>query len=663
MNFINKTLCTTALTCALIPSYSYGYYNGENFNNFSYNQGIVQGITSIKTGADTQILNISENNFATKLQRIVTPLPTTTIPVLVTLPDHATGLVIRRLDGNNLVFIYNDPYGYDLPKTLKDAIQGIPNSTLLNLKARIQNDNTNCGPLTIKTLEQIYNHGQLTSIEELRTLVSAIDVTELRKQDLLALVNAPDTAKNRQTKAFYDEYQKIQAALGEKEGDYNMADLEEALKNAKLLIQPVREQAAINRALSEAEKASILAKREKATQEDLSKALSALTPAIPAQSREVSPTTIASDLDKGIAALEQAAAIPSTDSATIQKTEELEDAVVASLALQANNAKTAKEMPAMFSDDQASSEAMSMSSKAATDANRVRIAPAYTAVASGDESPIRRGAWVKGSLTRAEQKEHDKISAYNLSQTAASIGFDIGEDYVLGASYTLVNSEIKGKRFNKKDDVSTHIGSIYGSANFDNNIVTTGQIYYGISNIKKKRDASAKSKSVVTAKTKGKLFGGNVALGYNFRPEATNISILPMVGISYDKVTINAYSEKGAILARKKTDKRTESKAEGFAKLTLASSHKMDDAKTLTGEVHGQFNYLFTHKDSGAKGMLTKNQAFALKAPKAAKNSFGFGGSLTLNSNDQFEFALGYDYGMARKFHSHTGSLSAKVNF
>ena len=79
--------------------------------------------------------------------------------------------------------------------------------------------------------------------------------------------------------------------------------------------------------------------------------------------------------------------------------------------------------------------------------------------------------------------------------------------------------------------------------------------------------------------------------------------------------------------------------------------------------MHANIDYAFKTKNSGTSVTLIEGIApITTPSQKLEKGFYNIGTSIKAIKSDKFEFSAGYDFGMAKKFQSHTGTLKVRVN-
>lgn len=337
---------------------------------------------------------------------------------------------------------------------------------------------------------------------------------------------------------------------------------------------------------------------------------------------------------------------------------------ITSLSSNVNTQSSFKDIPSVQAPDTLTTDTILYSaSDTVTDLLEARMdtfdnTPGVIGVSSGDFMQSA-GVWVKGTMSTAKQKEIKLMPEYKVNQQGITIGADVGEDNLVGVAYSMIRSKVKHTNMTEK--ATNHIGAIYGLYNFSDTIFLNGQLKYGRANIKKQRNTRDFNNYIAYGKTKAELIGGRVELGYyyNFLDRS---QLIPSIGLSYDTVKIKKYKETGDGLNRT-VGKRNGDKAAVTGGLMV--NHAID-LKTfvLIPEVHTNVTYTLKRKnDKTAITLFEGLSPIYVPSGKPPKTSYKIGGSLKAAKSQNLELSLGYDLGLSKKFHSHSGYIQARVDF
>jgi len=285
----------------------------------------------------------------------------------------------------------------------------------------------------------------------------------------------------------------------------------------------------------------------------------------------------------------------------------------------------------------------------------------FSAVSAGDLMQTY-GIWAQGSLSRGTQKAHGNAPGYKLDQKGVTIGADTGDETLLGVAYSFFVNDIKNKaNTSNKEDVKSHIVTIYGKFDVTNEVFVSGQGQYGKSNIKKKRATGDLANNIASAKTKADSMAVKLEVGYDYEV-APQVHLVPTVGASYANIQVKGYKESGKGLNRS-VAKRTTNRTSGLAGITAKYVADMGGSMKVIPEIHANVDYAFNTKNSATSVTLVNGiDAIATPAQKISKGFYNIGGSVKGIQADMYEISAGYDLGLAKKFQSHTGTLKLKVN-
>lgn len=314
--------------------------------------------------------------------------------------------------------------------------------------------------------------------------------------------------------------------------------------------------------------------------------------------------------------------------------------------------------PIQVSDAHATKSVMSH----AENVSSIVTSRAITVKASGDDD-LYYGIWVKGLYSKGKQKQYGLTAGYNLDQSGVTVGGDVGNDQMMGGlAYSFANSNVKGKNLVTKDNIKSHIATIYGLFNLEDNIFVNAQASYGKSIFKKTRATGNTKKDMAYAKPKGTIMGGQIVFGYNYMATGSSI-ITPTFGVSHNQVTIKGYTETGKGLNRTVRNRKS-SKTSIIA--GLAATYKAETVNcTIIPGIHFNVSYAVNSKED--KTIITILQGLdPLITPsgKTAKVLYNAGASVNFVKMQNINVGANYDFVMSdKKFHSHTGTLNLRVNF
>jgi outer membrane autotransporter protein len=332
------------------------------------------------------------------------------------------------------------------------------------------------------------------------------------------------------------------------------------------------------------------------------------------------------------------------------------------LFVDASKTKTLSELTPVQKPDTITTDTLSASADAITGVVDNRL-HGFTAagVASGDFLQSF-GGWVKGLYTKAEQKAHGLTTGYKLDQSGATIGFDAGDDIKIGAAYSFTKSRVTAKGISAKENINSHIGTIYGLATINDQFFTSGQGSYGISNIKKSRNTADTNNNVASAKTKGNVASGKLEFGYDYNLENSALHFVPSVGVAHNSVSVKGYKETGSGLNRK-IGKRTTSRTSAL--LGVMTKYEVNMGSfALLPEIHVNVDYALSSKNADTKiTVIDGLDPLVTPSTKLTKMKYTVGTSVKLIQSKAFNAGVGYDLGLAKKFMSHTGSINVRAEF
>ncbi len=321
--------------------------------------------------------------------------------------------------------------------------------------------------------------------------------------------------------------------------------------------------------------------------------------------------------------------------------------------------KDATKVPDVQKSDSAVSEGLMNSLLASRGVVDSRIG-GFSAVSAGDLMQTY-GVWAQGNISRGTQKAYGNAPGYKFDQKGVTIGADTGDETLLGMAYSFFMNDIKNKaNTSNKEDVKSHIFTVYGKFDLTDEVFLSGQGQYGKSNIKKKRATGDIANNIASAKTDAASMAAKLEVGYDYEV-APQVHIVPTVGASYANIKIDGYKETGSGLNREISN-RTTNRTSGLAGITAKYVADMGSMKVIP-EIHANVDYAFSTKNSATSVTIINGIApIATPSEKVAKGFYNLGGSLKAIQSDMYEISAGYDFGLAKKFQSHTGTLKLRVN-
>ena len=293
--------------------------------------------------------------------------------------------------------------------------------------------------------------------------------------------------------------------------------------------------------------------------------------------------------------------------------------------------------------------------------NRANNTNSFTrGIAAGDDEPSY-GAWIKGFIGKEIDKAN--VGSGSNSNTSRSksnihglvIGADtkIDEDLIIGLAYSNIASNTKQKISGistNTDKISSHIFSIYGSCNFDEDISLDGSIAYGKALIKTSHAGVRRS-----SKQKGNLFGSSLAANYKLY-QTESVIIEPRAGISYSNLKIKGH-EDGSI----KIAKINQQQLDLNAGLVLTSFYDTN-AFTLMPELSADYSHTVWSKGNKVKISNRLDQNILSQKISNNKGTIKLGAGLNILA-DRIELGGGYEHIIQDKSRAHIGYLKLRVNF
>lgn len=277
--------------------------------------------------------------------------------------------------------------------------------------------------------------------------------------------------------------------------------------------------------------------------------------------------------------------------------------------------------------------------------------------ASGDDS-LDHGVWVKGFLGKQIDKQKSANSTVdskeNLRGVIIGVDTKLDEDSTIGIALSHTDSKgknsIAGTAINTAN-ISNNIFSLYGSNSLDDDLIISGNIAYGMAQIK------IDSTSINASKTKRKatLFGGALSANYNLY-SSEYLMISPKIGGSYNRLDLKSYKD-GSIKINK-------SKQQEFNLITGVVTNGFMELSSLTlmPEVSVDYSHALWRKGNKQTISNQLNQTIISQKTNNSQGILRLGTGLTV-ANDMFEVGGGYERTWQGKSRGHMGFAKVRVNF
>lgn len=279
-------------------------------------------------------------------------------------------------------------------------------------------------------------------------------------------------------------------------------------------------------------------------------------------------------------------------------------------------------------------------------------------VSAGDEITGEDEIWIRGLKSHTKQGQYKLVQSYKSDQQGIVVGLDLMDNSV-GLAYAFIQDNVKSNT--AKERINNHIATVYGFYELNKNIFIDAQARYGKSYINKSRNNMNLSGDISYARTEGDLYGGKLELYYDYTTQG-KIHVIPSIGITYDELHIRKYQEKGVGfnrgVAARKVDKTT-----GLFGIKISKAIELD-SYLIIPEIRVKYmNTLSSNNDNTTITILDGIEPLITPSSKLQKTLYKVGGSLKIKRSRPVNIEIGYDFGKSKKYHSHTGYISAIIAF
>ncbi len=159
-------------------------------------------------------------------------------------------------------------------------------------------------------------------------------------------------------------------------------------------------------------------------------------------------------------------------------------------------------------------------------------------------SDKRLGTFLNGDVNFGDKHSHNTEPGYNFTTSGVTAGVDyrITDNLALGIALGLTGNETNLSGNRGKIDTNGYAVSLYSNY-AQNNFYANGAVSYGGNDFDIKRQITFDNRTA-TASTSGDQFSVNMNGGYIAK--SGNVSYGPTLGMRYDRVNIDGYTEKNA---------------------------------------------------------------------------------------------------------------------
>jgi outer membrane lipase/esterase len=161
-----------------------------------------------------------------------------------------------------------------------------------------------------------------------------------------------------------------------------------------------------------------------------------------------------------------------------------------------------------------------------------------------EKSASRWGTFVNGGVGFGDRDSNSNTQGYNFTtaDVAAGVDYRVSNELALGVAFGYVNNDTDLKNGRGTVDIKGYAVSLYSNYAKDNFYLST-VLGYGGNDFLFRRQTNFDNRTA-TANTEGNQFSVNLNGGYVAK--SNNVSYGPTVGLRYNQVNINGYTESGA---------------------------------------------------------------------------------------------------------------------
>ncbi|WP_316354542.1 autotransporter outer membrane beta-barrel domain-containing protein [Candidatus Trichorickettsia mobilis] len=288
-------------------------------------------------------------------------------------------------------------------------------------------------------------------------------------------------------------------------------------------------------------------------------------------------------------------------------------------------------------------------------------------VAAGDEAKRKlQGVWARGIYGVSKQRPDKGSAGYNGNSAGGTIGgdFELNEKNIVGIAYSNIRSGFKYKqsRAGDKTTGNSHILSLYGAHQLNDNFSLKTMLAAGMSKITTKRFIMDK---IATGKVKNKSYSAEASLNYKIIANE-NLYFMPNVGLRYAHYRDGAYSERGVGVYNVSVAAKSNNTLTAITGINMMMPQKLSEALVVVPSVHVAVESYLLNKKQKVKAKLAWMDSYfennASLGAKSAKFSYNLGGGIVAKYNN-IEVSANYNCNLRKKYQNHQGTVKLKILF
>ena len=336
----------------------------------------------------------------------------------------------------------------------------------------------------------------------------------------------------------------------------------------------------------------------------------------------------------------------------------------------------------------------SMPKTLALDESGIGIAAGDDAYETGGQR--KYGAWGSPFYGMNRQQPKKNTPGYRSKYYGGVIGFDslLSEEIVLGLAVSAIKTNINHTDQNQGDKTKIDSYVVYGYGTYEfkdnwfvQNITSLGKSKIDNREIRKefRRTSIARANYDVTfwsteflvgrdyklkefgkSKNSGKIGAEKISDGNNIIRKITdNMSIIPNIGIGYDRIGKIHYEERGTITQNLIVKCKELQHLEAILGLGISSSYNLKNGMIVTPELYGDVRYELINETTKVAITQPGIAGFSI-TPRGNKNErmmYSIGAGINIGKGNNREYSFDYDRRFNKKFTAHQGTFKFRLNF
>lgn len=282
----------------------------------------------------------------------------------------------------------------------------------------------------------------------------------------------------------------------------------------------------------------------------------------------------------------------------------------------------------------------------------------------GSDQAKNSSVWFKGFGARATQDMQDGFAGYRSRTAGGSFGADnmLENNWLVGAAFTFADTDVDmdSSRSGDRTDIKTYQATFYTSHDFGNWYLD-GMLAYAQQRFDSSRDTTVTG--IASSRYSGNQLSARLAAGFPiFLSDVTTFT--PLVGLEWNGVTRDAYSETGAGALSLNVQKETINRVRSILGAKLSTEKELSNGMTMIPSVRASWKHEFNNDAMrSTTTFVGGGPAFNTPGQDLPGNSFSVGATVSLQTSKNFTLSAHVDGDKAKGYFGVAAQVMGQLRF